>query len=98
MERVVDMSRGNQLHTLEHLDTALCLLGLGGLGAETIDVALQMRHALLLAFVHCLLLSETGGALHFKRAVVAGVLEHRFLFDMNNFVHHRVEEVAVVGN
>ena len=66
MERVIHVRRGNELHTLEHLDTALCLLGLGGLGAETIDVALQMRHALLLAFVHCLLLRQASGALHFK--------------------------------
>ncbi len=98
MERVVHVRRGNQLHTFQHFDTALRLLCFGGFSAETIDIALQMRHALLLAFVHCLLLCEAGRTLDFKRAVVTGVLEHRLLFDMNNFIHHRIEEVAVVGD
>ena len=57
-----------------------------------------MRHALLLAFVHGLLLGKTRRALALEGAVVAGVLEHRLLFDMNDFIHHRVEEVAVVGD
>ena len=57
-----------------------------------------MRHALLLAFVHGLLLGETRRALALEGAVVAGVLEHGLLFDMNDFIHHRVKEVAVVGD
>ena len=55
-----------------------------------------MRYAFLLAFIHRLLLRQTGGALYFKRTVVAGVLEHALLFDMNNFIDDRIEEVAVV--
>ena len=55
-----------------------------------------MRYAFLLAFVHRLLLRQTGGALYFKRTVDAGVLEHALLFDMNNFIDDRIEEVAVV--
>ncbi|CGX35718.1 Uncharacterised protein [Salmonella enterica subsp. enterica serovar Typhi] len=98
MERVVDMSRRNQLHTLQHLDTALRLLGLGGLGAETVDVALQMRHTLLLTLIHRLLLRQARGALNFKRAVVTGVLEQSLLFDMDNFIHYRVKKIAIVGD
>ncbi len=98
MERVVDMSRRNQLHTLQHLDTALRLLGLGRFGAETVDVALQMRHTLLLTLIHRLLLRQARGALNFKRAVVAGVLEQSLLFDMDNFIHYRVKKVAIVGD
>ena len=90
------MRRGNQLHTLKHLNTALGLLRFGGFGTETVDITLQMRYAFLLAFIHRLLLRQTGGALYFKRTVVAGVLEHALLFDMNNFINDRIEEVAVV--
>ena len=57
-----------------------------------------MRHALLLAFVHGLLLGKTRRALALEGAVVARVLEHRLLFDMNDFIHHRVKEVSVVGD
>ena len=96
MERVIDMRRGNHLHAFQHLNTALCLFCFRGFGAEAIDIALQMRHALLLAFIHRLLLGQTRGTLNFKRAVVAGVLEHRLLFDMNDFIHHRIEEITVV--
>ena len=98
MERVIHVRRGDELHPLQHFNTALRLLGFGGFGAEAIDIALQMRDTLLLAFVHRLLLSETGGALHFKRTVVAGVLRHRLLFDVDNFVDDRIEEIAIVGD
>ena len=98
MERVIDMGWRDKLHALQHFDTALRLFCLGCFRAKTIDIALQMRHALLLALVHRLLLRKAGRTLDFKRAVVAGVLEHGLLFDMNNFIHHRIEEVPVVGN
>ncbi len=57
-----------------------------------------MGYALLLAFIHGLLLRQTGRALDFKRAVVTGVFEHRLLFDMNNFIDDRIEEITIVGN
>ena len=98
VERVIHVRRGDELHPLQHFNTALRLLGFGGFGAEAIDIALQMRDTLLLAFVHRLLLSEPGGALHFKRTVVAGVLKHRLLFDVDNFVDDRIEEIAIVGD
>ena len=92
------MRGSNQLHTLEHLNAALGLFCFSGFGAETIDVTLQMCHALLLAFVHRLLLRQTGSALYFKGAVVTGVLEHILLFDMNDFIDDRIEKVTVVGD
>ena len=98
VERVIHVRRSDKLHPLQHFDPALRLLGLGGFGTEAIDIALQVRDALLLAFVHRLLLSEAGGALHFKRTVVAGVLKHCLLFDMDNFVDDRIEKIAIVGD
>ncbi len=98
MERVIDVRRGNHLHAFQHLDAALGLLGFRGFGLKAIHKALQVRHALLLAFVHRLLLGQARRALALERAVVAGIFEHRLLFDMNDFIHHRIEEVAVVGD
>ncbi len=98
MERVIHVRRGNHLHAFQHLDAALGLLRFRRFSFEAIHKALQVRHALLLAFVHGLLLGKTRRALALEGAVVAGVLEHRLLFDMNDFIHHRVEEVAVVGD
>ena len=37
-ERVVDVGRGDGLHPLQGLDAALGLAGLGGLGAEAVDM------------------------------------------------------------
>ncbi|MNC18214.1 hypothetical protein D3C75_661110 [compost metagenome] len=96
MERVINVRRGDHLHTFQHLNAALGLFRFRRFGLKAIDEALQVGHALLLAFVHRLLLGETHRALAFERAVVAGIFEHRFLFDMNDFVYHRIEEVAVV--
>ncbi|MNS87308.1 hypothetical protein D3C72_1212470 [compost metagenome] len=56
VERVIHVRRGNHLHALEHLDAALGLFGFGGFGLKAINKALQMGNALLLAFVHRLLL------------------------------------------
>ena len=66
MKRVINVGRGDELHTLEHFDTALRLFSFGGFSAKTVDVALQMRDAQLLALIHRLLLRKTGRALHFK--------------------------------
>ena len=40
VERVIYVRRGDKLHPLQHFDTALRLLGLGGLSAEAVDIAL----------------------------------------------------------
>ncbi|MNV37308.1 hypothetical protein D3C71_1288230 [compost metagenome] len=98
MERVVHVRRGDHLHAFEHLDAALRLFRFRGFGLKAIDEALQMGHTLLLAFVHRLLLGQARGALALERTVVAGVFEHRLLFDMNDFIHYRIEEVAVMGD
>ena len=98
VERVIHVGRGDKLHTLKHFDAALRLLRFAGFGLEAIDETLQMRHALLLAFVHCLLLRQTGCALTLEGAVVSGVFEHGLLFDMNNFIDHRIEKVTIVGD
>ncbi len=98
VERVVHVRREDQLHPLQHFNAALSLFGFRRFSFKTVNKALQMGDALLLAFVHRLLLGETRGTLAFKRAVVAGVLEHRLLLDMNDFIDYRIEEIPVMGN
>ena len=40
VEWVIYVRRGDKLHPLQHFDTALRLLGLGGLRAEAVDITL----------------------------------------------------------
>ncbi|MNS55943.1 hypothetical protein D3C72_887900 [compost metagenome] len=57
-----------------------------------------MRHFLLLVQVQRLLLGQLGRTLTFERGVVAGVFVDGFLFDMQNFIDDRIQEVAVMRN
>ena len=60
------MGRRNALHTLQRLDPALGLTGLGSLGLKAVDEALNFGDPGLLAFETGLLLSEPFAALTFK--------------------------------
>ena len=60
VKRRVDMRRGDQLHALQGLQSALGLARLGGLGAEALDEGVHVRDLALLLFVLRLL---TGQAL-----------------------------------
>ena len=98
MKRIIHVRRGNQLHAFQHLDTALRLLGLGGLCAETINIALQMGDFLLLALKQRLLLRQFRRPLALEGGVVASVFVQRLLLDMQDFIDNRVEEIAVMGD
>jgi hypothetical protein len=98
VERAIDMGRGDALHALQGLDAALGLAGLGGLGAEALDEALDAADFLLLADEGGLALAQAFGAQGLEGAVVAGVKIQMALLDMGNLADDGVQEVAVVGN
>ena len=61
MEGRIDVGRGDRFHALQHLDPALCLARLGGLGAEALDEAVEVGDLALLRFVRRLLVGQPGG-------------------------------------
>ncbi|CAJ0800102.1 hypothetical protein LMG18090_03947 [Ralstonia mannitolilytica] len=84
------------LHALERLDTALRLLGLGGLGLEARDERFEMRDLLLLPCVGGFLLRHLLQALRLELRVVAAVALELLLLDVQRDVAHGVEEFPVV--
>ncbi|CSA11305.1 Uncharacterised protein [Vibrio cholerae] len=66
--------------------------------AEAINIALHVRHLLLLLLIDGLLLKHFLRALSFKRRVVARVFIQRLIFNMHNAIDDWVEEIAVMGN
>ena len=66
------MGGGDRFHAFQHLDPALRLAGLGGLGAEAVDEAVEVRHFALLRFVGRLLRRQPGGAGPFVVGIAAG--------------------------
>ena len=95
-ERRIDVRCRHFLHALQRLHAALCLPGLGRLGTEAVDEAVQVLDLALLLFVHRLLQCQLGRTLSFEGGVVAGVELHAALLDMQDVADHGVEEVAVV--
>ena len=97
-ERRIYMGRGNPLHALQCLDPALGLLGLGGLGLEPVNKALDFGNPRLLALEARLLLGQPLAALNLKGGIVAGV-EHQFLLvEMHQVGGHPIHEIPVVGD
>ena len=90
--------RRELLHAGQRLDPALRLLGLGRLGLEAVDEALQLRHLLLLAAVGGLLLQHALGAHRLEGGVVAAIAGHPGLVQVQRDPGHRVEELAVVAD
>ena len=97
-EWAVDVRGGDQLHPLERLDPALGLLGLGRLGAETVDVRAQVFDLFLLPGVGRLLLGQRLGARALELGVVAAVDIELASIEMDDRRYDRVEKVAVVGD
>ena len=95
-KRAVDVRGCDQFHALERLDPALRLLGLGRLGAETVDVRAQVRDLPLLLGVRGLLLRQRQRVLAFELAVVACVKAQLVRVQMGDRRHDRVEKIAVV--
>ena len=89
---------GDAVHLLQHLDTALHLPCLGGLVAEPLDEALDLRYLLLLVLVGGLLaLNAFQPLLHILRVAALVVLDVAE-GDLDGAVGDAVEEGAVVGD
>ena len=97
-EWAVDVRGGDQLHPLERLDPALGLLGLGRLGAETVDVRAQVFDLFLLPGVGRLLLGQRLGTRALELGIVAAVDIELASIEMDDRRYDRVEKVAVVGD
>ncbi|MDT4830455.1 hypothetical protein FQZ97_639200 [compost metagenome] len=98
VEGRVHMGRRQFFEALQGLDPALCLAGLGGLRLEAGDVLLHVRTLGLLLLVSLLLLRQAFGAGALEGRVAAPVERQLLLLQVSDVVHHRVEEVAVVGD
>ena len=86
----------DEFEPIERFDAALRLACFGRLGAEAVNIALQMRDVALLLGVLCLLLEQTLGARAFKLSVVAAIAGQGLLRDLNRVRTQRVEKIAVV--
>ena len=94
----VHMGGGDQLHALQGLQSALGLTGLGGLGPEALDEAVDVRHLALLTLVGRLLLGEPLGALALEGGIVPRIEGQSLALQVQGVLHHRVQEVPVVGD
>ncbi|CFP46848.1 Uncharacterised protein [Bordetella pertussis] len=92
------MDRRQRFHARERLDAALRLLGLGSLGLETIDEALQARGFARLAFVGDIGLAQAFGALQQEVLVAAAIALQLGLVEVQDGARHRVQEFRVVRN
>ncbi|CUI62666.1 Uncharacterised protein [Achromobacter sp. 2789STDY5608621] len=92
------LKRRQHLHARQGLDPALGLLGLGGLGLEAVDEALQARGFAGLALVGDVGLAQALGALRQEVAVAAAVAHQLGVIEMQDGLGHRVQELGVVGD
>ncbi len=92
------VGRGHLLHALQGLEPALGLAGLGGLGSEAIDEALDAGDLRLLLRVGGLALAALLGVLGLEGREAAVVQPQLAVLQMGHVVHHGVEEVPVVGD
>ncbi len=97
-ERRIDVGRSYALHSLQSLEPALGLTGLGGLGFEAVNEALDLGDAGLLAFIAGLLLSQPLAPLALKGRIIAGVRHQFVLFEVHHMRGDTIHEIPVVGN
>ena len=90
--------RCEALHALQCLDTALRLLGLGGLGLEAVDELLQMGDLFLLTRIGGLLQGDLLRPHFLEGSVVAAVAVELGVLDMHCDLRDGVEEFAVVAD
>ena len=88
----------DHLKTLEHLDARLGLTGLGGLVAEALDVAFQVRGRSLVGLTVGFLQTQVLHALHLVERVVAAVAVDGAVFDRPGRLHGPIEKLAVVAD
>ena len=85
------------LHPLHGLEAALGLPGLEACSGSG-HIGLHVGHLPLLLLIHGLLLGELFGALQLEVGVAAAVFVELAVLDVDDAVHHGVEEVPVVGD
>ena len=85
-------------HALNLFDAALRLLGLGGLGLEAVNKALQVGDFFLLALKRCLLQHQLLGVQLFKFAVVAAVARQPPLVNVQGDAGGGIQKFAVVAD
>ena len=90
--------RGQLFHAREGLDTALRLLGLGGLGLEAVDEALQVGDAVLLLVERRLGLRQALGAHALESGVVAAVASDLALVQVQRHPRDCVQELPVMAD
>ncbi|PTC33665.1 large tegument protein [Pseudomonas paraeruginosa] len=98
VERRIDVGRRQFLEALQRLDPALRLARLGGLGLEAGDEALHVRALRLLLLVGLLLLRQALGTGPLEGGIAAPIKSQLAVLEVHHVVHHRIEEVAVVGD
>ena len=86
----------DEFESIEGFDAALRLTRFGRFGAESVNIALQMRDVALLLCVLRLLLEQALGTCAFKLGVVAFVAGERLLCNLNRVRTQRIEEISVV--
>jgi len=89
---------GGEGQPLDHLQPRLRLPGLGGLGPEPVDEALQMRAPGLDPAVLGLGGGEPGGAGLGEGVVGPGIIGQLAVFEVQDAGHRAVEQVAVVAD
>ena len=87
---------GDVLHAREHLQAALRLPGLGRLGAETVDEALQLGTPRVLLRLERRLVRVPLRALACEGRVVARIGGEVAIVEVDDAVAHAVQKVAVV--
>ncbi len=85
-------------HPLQCLDAALGLTGLGSLGLEAIDEALQMLAGRLVLGLRLHLQFVRFRLLPLELIVGAAVEGELLLIEVNDRVHRGVQEVAIVAD
>jgi hypothetical protein len=92
----VDVGGLDLAHPGQHLDPALRLARLGGLGTEAVDVALQVRRLALLLGRQCQVVGQALGARSLAGRVVAGEKLQLAVLDGEDMGGDDVEKIAVV--
>ena len=86
----------DEFESIKGFDAALRLARFGRFGAESVNIALQMRDVALLLRVLRLLLEQALGTRAFKLGVVAFVAGERLLRHFDGVRAQRVEKIAVM--
>jgi len=85
-----------RVSSLQRLDAALSLLGLGGLGAEAAHEIFQVGDLRLLRLERLVLLRDLLGACALEVVVVSGIAVDHTVMHMGDAIDRGVEEFAIM--